>query len=387
MSRFFKILDYALSSLGRRKFKNFSIICVYSFTIAALASILLLTHSLKEIAVNILVDGPDIVVQQLSGGRQDLIPANYAHTITELPGVGNVSPRVWGYYYDSLYQTNYTILGVHHDLPPLKMVQGKMLATDDECTVGQGVAKAQNAEIGDELLLINSEGIGYTCEISGTFKARSNLWTNDLILFTSNALRHFFSIPETLATDIAVEVFNDKEVSQIAQKIKRLFPKSRPITKNEILHTYESVFNWRSGMMLTIFASSLIAFSILAWDKATGISGEEKQEIGILKAIGWDTSDILTLKFCEGAVISVTSFLLGISVAYIHVFLFDSPLLVPVLKGWSVLFPRLNLVPYIDLYQIFTLGFLTIVPYMASTIIPSWKSAITDPEYIMRGGE
>lgn len=386
MTRLFKILEYALSSLNRRKFKNFSIISIYSFTIAALASILLLTHSLKEIATDVLVDGPDIVVQRLSGGRQDLIPADYAQTIAKMVGVGQVTPRIWGYYYDSLYQANYTMMGVHQNLPRLEMVEGRMLAANGECTVGQGVAITQNAEIGNELLLINSNGIGYSCEITGLFKAKSNLWTNDLILFTSKDLHEFFDIPTGLATDITVEVFNPKEVTRAAQKIKQLFPDTRPVTSNEILHTYESVFNWRSGMMLTIFASSLIAFSILAWDKATGISGEEKREIGILKAIGWDTSDILALKFCEGAVVSVTSFLLGISIAYIHVFLLDAPLLAPVLKGWSVLFPRLDLVPYVDAYQIFTLGFLTIIPYMASTVLPSWKSAITDPENIMRGG-
>jgi len=73
-------------------------------------------------------------------------------------------------------------------------------------------------------------------------------------------------------------------------------------------------------MMLTIFSSALIAFCILAWDKATGISAEEKHEIGILKAIGWDTADILELKFWEGIVISLTSFLLGLLAAFIHVF-------------------------------------------------------------------
>ncbi len=386
MTRFLKILEYALSSLARRKFKNFSIIAIYSFTIASLASILLLTHSLKEIAVNVLADGPDIVVQRLTGGRHDMIPASNAQAIEKLIGVGRVTPRIWGYYYDGLYQTNYTILGVHEKLPPLEMVKGRMVARDGECTVGQGVATTQNAEIGNELLLINSKGIGHTCEITGMFKAQSNLWTNDLILFSQDDLQRFFATPDGLATDIIVEVYNPKEIPVVAQKIKQLFPDTRPVTLNEILHTYQSVFNWRSGMMLTIFASSLIAFSILAWDKATGISGEEKQEIGILKAIGWDTSDILALKFSEGSVISVTSFLLGISLAYIHVFLLGAPLLVPVLKGWSVLFPRLQLVPYVDMYQIFTLGFLTIIPYMASTVLPSWKSAITDPESIMRGG-
>jgi len=49
-----------------------------------------------------------------------------------------------------------------------------------------------------------------------------------------------------------------------------------------------------------------------------------------------------------------------------------------------VLFPAFRLTPYIDIYQIFVLAFLTVTPYVASTIIPSWKTAITDPENVMR---
>ena len=137
-------------------------------------------------------------------------------------------------------------------------------------------------------------------------------------------------------------------------------------------------------MILTVFASALIAFCVLAWDKATGISAEEKQEVGILKAIGWDTADVLELKFWEGLVISLSSLLLGLILAYVHVFFLGASILAPVIKGWSVLFPDFQLTPYVNLYQVFILAFLTVAPYVASTLIPSWKTAVTDPETVMR---
>ncbi|MEN8232412.1 MAG: FtsX-like permease family protein, partial [Thermodesulfobacteriota bacterium] len=126
-------------------------------------------------------------------------------------------------------------------------------------------------------------------------------------------------------------------------------------------------------------------FCILAWDKATGSSADQKQEIGILKAIGWDTSEVLALKFWEGLIIALTSFLLGTIAGFVHVFTFNAFFLAPVIKGWSVVFPDFHLTPHLDPYLVFTLGFLTITPYVASTVIPAWKAAITDPETIMRG--
>jgi len=128
----------------------------------------------------------------------------------------------------------------------------------------------------------------------------------------------------------------------------------------------------------------VLAFIIFAWDKASGLSAEEKREIGILKAIGWETSDVILMKFWEGTALSLTSFLLGLLLAYGHVFLFSSALFEPALKGWAVLYPSFRLVPYVDPFQISTLFFLTVIPYTVATIIPSWRAATVDPDSVMR---
>jgi ABC-type lipoprotein release transport system permease subunit len=114
------------------------------------------------------------------------------------------------------------------------------------------------------------------------------------------------------------------------------------------------------------------------------LSAEEKKEIGILKAIGWETSDILLMKFWEGAAVSLSSFLVGVLLAYVHIFFTSAFLFEPVLKGWSVLYPSFRLTPFIDAYQLMTLFFLTVIPYTVATIVPSWRSATIDPDAVMR---
>jgi hypothetical protein len=380
-----RILGYALSSLWRRRSKNLSILAVYTFTIAVLGSILLLTHSLRVEAFAILGDAPDLIVQRVAAGRHDLIPAAYMDSMREIPGVGSVHPRYWGYYYDAITGANYTLLGLGERLSVgVALVEGNLPSRPGECAIGVGVSEARQLGLGDELVLVDSRNVGVAFNVVGTFRSESNLLTYDLVVLSNRDLIEFFGLPEGEATDISLEVFNPTEVATVASKIKRVLPDTRPITKSEITRTYDAVFSWRSGMILTLFFSALIAFCILAWDKATGISAEEKREVGILKAIGWSTSDVLELKFWEGAVISVTSFLLGLIVAFVHVFLCGASMLAPVLKGWSVLFPEFHLTPHLDLYQVFALGFLTVVPYIASTVIPSWKVSITDPEEVMR---
>ena len=302
----------------------------------------------------------------------------------DIPGIGSVIPRYWGYYYDSLTGGNYTIIGIDKEITGLKLLDGAIPSKTGECAVGQGISDARFAGKGGELILLGG-GTAMTFQVVGVFTSASNMLTNDLILIKKDDVLRLFGLPRDKATDLVVGVYNKSEVSNIARKIKQLFPDTRPIMKSEIIRTYDTVFNWRSGMVLTMFFGAIIAFCILAWDKATGLSADEKQEIGILKAIGWETSDILELKFWEGIIISLTSFLTGLILAYVHVFFLGAFLLAPALKGWSVLFPPFKLMPYLDLYQIFVLLFLTVVPYVASTIIPSWKSAITDPDVVMRG--
>ena len=383
--RYLKILEYTLSALMRRKAKTVSLVLVYAFTIAALGSVLFLTNALKSEAVSSLSAAPEIVVQQVSAGRHELINTNTVTTVAQLPGVKRVTPRIWGYYYDSLIKANLTLLGIKGEPKDLKLLRGKLPEKDDECAIGAGVANAFGPGIGDLLVLEDAHKKRREYKITGTFSASSSLLTNDLAILTEAALRDFFAIPEDLATDLAVEVYNSREIKTLAKKISYHLPGSRPITRDEIRHTYDSLFNWRSGMMLVVSVAALIAFCILAWDKATGISAEEKQEIGILKALGWETSDVLLAKFWEGLVISLSSFLLGIIVAWVHVFVFSAPLLTPLLKGWSVLFPDFTLLPAIDLYQLFVLAVLTIVPYLACTLVPSWRTASTDPDQVMRG--
>lgn len=384
MGRRFNILEHALSSLLRRRGKNLAILLVYTLTVATLASVLFLSQALRSEAAKVLTAAPELVVQRLEAGRHALIPDSYAEAIRALPGVGEVKPRVWGYYYDSLKQANYTLLGVSGGSEGLQLLGGSFPTGSRQCALGQGVAQAYGVELGDSLVLVDADNNTCLYEISGLFLTESDLLTNDLILLEETELRRFFNLPGAYSTDLLVEVYNRREVATLAQKIKHLLPDSRPIGKEEILHSYDTVFNWRSGILLIIFAAALISFCILAWDKATGISAAEKREIGILKAVGWDTADLLLLKFWEGLALSLSAFLLGSILGWLHVYWFSAGLLTPVIQGWSVLFPRLQLTPVVDLYQLLTLALLTIVPYLACTLIPAWAAAVIEPDTVMR---
>ena len=373
VERHLNILEFTLASLLRRRAKNLSLLAMYLLVIFMLASLVFFVTALKREAAIILSDAPDIVVQRLVAGRQDLVPAGYAAEISRIRGVTAVRPRLWGYYYDSLNGANYTI-----------MAGDDPAAVPERASIGAGVAKARNLAVGDLLPLISYDKAPLMLEIGTIFPSGSDLIAADMIVVSPGDFRQLFNFPSGQATDLAVTVRNPKELPTVAAKIASQLPDSRPILKSEIQRTYQSIFDWRGGMTLIVLASSLLSFIIFAWDKATGLSAEERKEIGILKSIGWETSDVLLLKFWEGIVISLTAFLLGTVLAYGHVFFLSAPLFAQALKGWSVVYPRFQLVPVVDTYQLSLLFFLTVVPYTTATVIPCWRAATIDPDAAMR---
>jgi len=367
------ILDYTLSSLFRRKGKNLALILVYTCIVFFLASVMFFTHALKKEAALVLKDAPEMMVQRLLAGRHDLIPLHYVEVIQKIRGVESVKGRLWGYYFDPTNGANYTLV-VNEEHP----VPGSI-------TIGKGIERNLAGDQYGTLPVKASDGSYVFLKVKGTLSSDSELVSSDLILISEVDFKKIFAIPDGYATDLTVRVINPRELTTIATKITQLLPDTRPILRDEILRTYDASFNWRGGLLLVILLGAVLAFIILAWEKASGLSVEEKREIGILKAIGWETTDILLMKFWEGTVVSLSSFLIGVILAYLHIFFSSSMLFEPVLKGWAVLYPKFRLTPFINFYQVVALLFLTVFPYTVATILPSWRTATIDPDMVMRG--
>ncbi|MBK7674237.1 MAG: FtsX-like permease family protein [Candidatus Accumulibacter sp.] len=368
------LIDFTLSSLARRKAKNLGLLLVYTLIVFLLASVMLFTHALRQAAAQVLAGAPEIVLQRMVAGRHDLIPPGYLERIGRIRGVQQKEGRLWGYYYDPVVKANYTFMVPNHQ----EIAAGTLF-------VGAGMARARGLAVGNLISFRSYSGQLFSFTIAGILPSDSELVSADLVLLSEADFRAFFEIAAGHFTDIALSVANPLEVRNIASKLAQQFPDARPILRAEILRTYESIFNWREGIVLALASLAILAFAILAWEKASGLSADEKREIGILKAIGWETADVLKMKFWEGALISQAAFLIGYLAAYLHVFRFSSSLFAPVLKGWAVLYPRFELSPVIDGFQIATLFFFTVFPYAAATLVPIWRAAITDPDAVMRG--
>ncbi|MDK9697456.1 MAG: ABC transporter permease [Siculibacillus sp.] len=371
------LLDFAVRSLARRPTKNLGLVAIYALVVFLVGSVMLYGAAIRREAAVMLASGPELTAQAMVMGRHEMSRTTDVAALKGLRGVRRIEPRLWGYLWDSAGAANYTLM-----VPPAS--DGAHALAKGEAIVGEGVARARRLAPGKMLFLVSPAGKFLKTKVKSVLPADSALVSSDLVLVEESDFRAFFELPPDVWTDVAITVANPREVATVAEKAALKLPGHRFVTRADMTRTAEALFSWREGLALALLAGALLAFAILAFDKASGLSAEEKREIGILKAIGWETRDVISAKLFEGGLISGLAFLLGVIGAWTHVFFFSAGLFEPVLKGWATLYPHFPLAPTIDALEIATLAMLTIVPYMAAILVPVWRTAAADPDAVMR---
>lgn len=387
LNRSLNILDYALSMLLRRKMKNTAVLLVFSLVIFLLASFQLIASALRTSADVMLTTVPDITVQMMSAGRQVPLSITSVRDLESIFGIARIRLRVWGYYFDEKNGANYTVVGMESDEVDESMLEvlawGILPRKFGEVVVAPAVAQSIQLNGRKQFSLFRPDLSLQSFKVVGEFAPESGLVTADTLFMRLEDARELFGMADGYVTDVLVDSGNAAEIETIARKIADRLPASRVITKKQIRKTYDVVFSWRSGVGSICLLASLFAFIILAWDKASGLSPEEKREMAILKIAGWQTRDILVLRFWEGTIVSILAFLFGYSSAWFHVGLFDGALLRPILLGWSVLRPSYTLLPPFSSMDVLLIATLSILPYLAATIIPAWRSSMVRPDSVI----
>ncbi|MFH2132632.1 MAG: FtsX-like permease family protein, partial [bacterium] len=378
------IIDYSLQSLFRRRTKNGLILIMYVLLIFVVSSVFFITGSLTVELFSTVDELPDITVQKLIGGRQTSIQESYFPAIREIPGVGDVQPRIWGYFYLQELQANFTVYGM--DLHQLEagdyqriidwkpLPQNTQEHPDFRMVIGVGVYRLlKEIQMQDSFLFFQPNwDTAIPFDIIGTFKSETQLQSNDLMVMQTEGARRVLELKPGDYTDLVVHVPNPEETEMIALKIRRYYPELRTVTRSQIESTYTSAYNWKGGFVLSSMLVVIFAFLVLIWDKASGLSPAEKKEIGILKAIGWDTEMILSVKFWESFIISFCAAICGVILSYFYIYWLHAPGFKEIFIGWSTIYPDFKLIPDIDIKFLLLIVTVTVIPYSAIAVFPSW---------------
>lgn len=388
------LIEYSINSLLRQKVKNGFILIVFTLLVFILTSAFFITNSIKY-ELNSTVDSlPQIILQNQKAGKTVEIDTSITDSLLTIAGVSDVVSRVWGYYYFQNANVYFTLVGVDQYEKQYKNTLQQIVDTtkniddldiNNGMLIGQGVKNILDKNYYKEYFnFLKPNGEFKQINISGVFKSSLELESNDMILLSKENLREIFGLENNKATDIVLKIANNEEIPTIVQKIQALYPTLKIITNNDIKMSYTNIFDYKSGIFLALFIITLFTFFMIIYEKISGLTSQEKKEIGILKAIGWKIDDVLKEKFYEGFIISFVSYLLGVILALLFVYFFQAPIIRDIFIGYSDLKPTFNLPFTFDIQSLFLVFFLSVPIYIASCIIPSWRVSTLEADEVIR---
>lgn len=384
MKRQLAIVAYAGSRLERHFKRTCATILSLAVVVAVFEAAHFINDSLRHEVRASLAFTPDITVQRMIAGRPSLISAEIVNTISSIPGVRSVHPRIWGYVFAPALTSNITMIGVPSSVHADKIIQGRMLQRSGEIVLGGGLANALGLQIGDEFPLNSDEG-SKTFLVVGMFKSESAIRTADVLLASTEDARHLLHVPANQSTDLAVHLTTPDESSVVTRKITDMLSETRTIEKRALQRNYEIGLDTRSGIFFVLLFPSLIAFLLLSWERLAPLHPQELYEVAVLKTVGWDTSSIVWVRLWESVVIAICGTIFGFLIAYFYVFKFRAPGVFESLLGWTELYPRFELVPQVNFAQLLLVVLTVLVPFMILGLVPAWRAAMLDPDVSLRG--
>jgi ABC-type lipoprotein release transport system permease subunit len=262
--------------------------------------------------------------------------------------------------------------------------------TNDSVVIGKGVAELLGAKVGTELSILTEFNQIKQYTVVGIFNSESGIYSSDMILMNLNAAREFFNIPSDKVTDFMVYVNPADEnikstlVNDAAREISAL-ANIRVLSKDVLLNAQEKTYGDKSGFFSVVWYVILISVAIIAFNQTVVVGHESKFEIGLLKSLGFSTSDVIQVRLVESLVLGTLAGAIGLTIGIVFDGVLGAPVLRDFMLGWANIYPSFQLPFFISPQTVLFTFAVTIVPLLFATVIPSWLNATVDPDIAMRG--
>jgi ABC-type lipoprotein release transport system permease subunit len=340
--------------------------------------------------------GADLYVGGSRFGRAAPLPLSSIEAVRRLDGVTAVVPRIVGE----------VVLGKEPDLvravlvglPPehfpawADCVEGELPRDGGalQLTLGSALARRLKLHVGDYYPPFYRNRRGErTCRVVGFFKADCPLWQANLVLTTFDTAAYVFDQPGN-ATDLLVSCRQGYQ-GEVARMIGNLsLPAGdkegvvRPrVTVREDLRALlprgpfhrEGIFN------LHFLLAFVVAILVLLVTSGLGET-ERRREIGILKATGWQTDEVLLRGAVESLALSLAGACTALLLAWVWLRLLNGRGVAGYfLDGLPPDFPvPYRLAPVPALFA-FLLSFVIV---LTGTLYSAWRAATAPPRDVMR---
>jgi ABC-type lipoprotein release transport system permease subunit len=342
--------------------------------------------------------GADLYVTGSRFGRSAPLPLSAADAVSRLEGVTAVAPRIVGEVV--LGKAPDLVRAVLVGLPPrdfpawAECVEGELPRDGGayQLVVGSVLARRLKLKIGDYYPPLSHNRRGdRTALVVGIFKTDCPLWQANLILTTFDAASYVFDQPGS-ATDLLVSCrpgYREAVTRAIGHlslpaSEKEGVVRPRVTAREDLLVLLprgpfhrEGIFNLHFLLAFTVAILVLLVTSGLG-------ETERRREIGILKATGWQTDEVLLRGAVESFALSLAGACTALLLAWVWLRLFNAWGVAGYFLDGAGLAPDLP-VPFrltpVPALLAFLLSFAIV---LTGTLYSAWRAATAAPREVMR---
>lgn len=247
--------------------------------------------------------------------------------------------------------------------------------------VGEGLRMNLGLAYGDSLTVVNSKGETQQYKVAGSFQVGNRAVDESLSYASLTAAQNLAGIPGQIS-DIAVRL----------RDVRKSLPKAREWSNDEsakvqsweqinasILDVFQVQDTTR--YMMSVIILVVAAFGI--YNILSIVINQKKREIAILRSIGFESTDILTIFMTQGILLGFAGGVLGSILGYLiclkmSTLTFSSPMIKSKVTTMMISFN----------YMIYVFGFLmALVSTTVASFLPALKAGKMSPIDIIRGEE
>jgi ABC-type lipoprotein release transport system permease subunit len=384
-------LNYALGSLTLYRARTLAVIFSLTAAVFLLGSIVFVSDGLSRDASVAAKAAPDITVQGMVAGRVTPLSITYIQNLERIGGIERIVPRMWGYTLSN--QTIYTVMGLDPynntapSIPGLLIEQGRLPRKNavGEAVIGTYLAGSQNLGINSTFIMKGMESqVKFT--VVGIFSSDVSLYTSDIVLVNYlDAQSLLLQFRGAAATDLGIYLKDPASMNSVANLIAVTYPELRVLTRDSIVDATSTTYGLRGGFATIMWFMLLVTVVLVAWNQASTVGQDSRREVGILKTLGFGTTDIMEIRLIEALALGFISASIGVFLAIFYDTYLGAPFLREFMLGWSATLPAFRLPLDISLGRMLTLYAVAIFPLLLGSLVPAWLSAITEPDTVLRG--
>jgi ABC-type lipoprotein release transport system permease subunit len=305
-------------------------------TISALVAVLLpylaclgLSQGLQDEAEISVRLGADLYVTAQQFGRNVPIPLSAIGDIRQIPGVVEVVPRIVGSIVLGKNQENAVVVGLPRKRLPLTLscVEGRLVEGSalNELVVGTELARRLRLKVGSLIPPFYHSARGErVSRVVGLFRSGAGIWQANLIFTSLETAAHLFDQDGT-ATDLLVWCRPGYEAPVAAairtlalnapQRGQTLQP--QVTARSDVAALFQGGLLHREGIFNLHWVLALvIGILVILVTSGLGMS-VRRREIGILKATGWQTDEIMLRSTVESALLALGGVAIAIVLAFV----------------------------------------------------------------------